>query len=286
MTSDVTVRLDRVQIVSSALPGDSPPKTLRGFKRTRDCFVRRQTTTSTYARARHYRSLANGTRIYWQYRRLKSWLMPWKVTIVSDDLSGLSRDEIERVLNYCRFHRLLLVEVAIDFSPSTGVNRRFIRSHAVFGKSHRDPREGISDLYYGSRKSDKLVRCYEKPEVGAYRVELELHSGFLGRNSISQLDDLVRIPVLVCPKHFQLVDLDWNQLRRHLEKKIGDRSDSIIAAAQRRTPSILRLKRYLRRKSIFNVHRFLVPRTINKDVSRALNKWIRKFNEEPWAYTN
>ena len=142
------------------------------------------------------------------------------------------------------------------------------------------------DLYYGSRKSDKLVRCYKKREVGAYRVELELHSGLLRRHGIVELDDLVRLPALLCPKHVQLVDFDWNQLRRYLLTKIGDRSDGVVAAARRRRASLLRLQRYLRRKGVFNTHRFLVPRPINKDVRRALNEWIRRFNrEEPWGDT-
>ncbi len=280
--SEIAVRLDRIQLL--AWPGREPPK-MHGFVLKWDHWVRRQTTVCTYARSRCSQSLTNDAKVFWQYQPLKGWLKPWKISIVSDDLRGLSRHEIERVLKHCQFYRLLLVEVAIDFCPSTGVNRQFIRSHAVFGKSHRCARRKKHELYYGSRKSDKLVRCYEKLEVGAYRVELELHSGLLGRHSISVPDDLVRLPELV-PKHFQLVDLDWNQLRRYLAKKIGDRSDGVIAAARRRTTSILRLQRYLRRKGVFNTHRFLVTRTINKDVSRALNKWIRKFNsEEPWADT-
>jgi hypothetical protein len=134
--SGTTVRLDRLQLASWALKRWKPPQ-LDGFKITRDSFVRRQTTTSTYARCRQYQSLNNDTKVYWQYDRQKGWLVPWKITIVSDDVSGLTRNEIEKVLKYCQFYRLLLVEVAIDFRPSTGVNRIFIRSHAVFGKSHR-----------------------------------------------------------------------------------------------------------------------------------------------------
>jgi hypothetical protein len=133
------------------------------------------------------------------------------------------------------------------------------------------------DLYYGSRKSAKLVRCYKKREVGAYRVELELHSGLLRGNGISVLDDLVRIPELVSPKHLYMVDLDWNRLRRHLVNKIGDGCDGVMAGAQRRKESILRLHAYLRRKGIVNTHRFLVPHAINTDVSRALREWVRHF---------
>src|SRR6266478_5655141 len=131
---DVTVRLDRVQLVSWAPQGRKPPE-LKGFAIGWDSFVRRQTTTSTYARCREYKSLANGAKIYWQYCRQKGWLKEWKITIIADDERGLCRDEIENVLSHCRFYRFLLVELAIDFHPSIGVNRRFVRRHAVFGKS-------------------------------------------------------------------------------------------------------------------------------------------------------
>jgi len=143
------------------------------------------------------------------------------------------------------------------------------------------------DFYYGSRKSDKFVRCYKKREVGAYRVEVEAHSGLLRRQRIFGLDDLVRLPEVLCPKHLQFVDLDWNHLGRHLAKKIGDRSDGVLAGARRRRTSILWLQRYLRRKGVLNTHRFLVRRAINKDVTRALKRWARGFDsEEPWANTN
>jgi hypothetical protein len=142
------------------------------------------------------------------------------------------------------------------------------------------------DLYYGSRKSDKFVRCYKKPEVAAYRVELEAHSGLLRHHDISVIDDLMRLPEVVCPKHFQLVELDWNRLKQHLARKLKDKSGSVLAGARRRRTSILRLQRYLRRKGVVNTHRLLGPLGMNTDISRALSKWIRKFNsEEPWANT-
>jgi hypothetical protein len=132
----IKVRLDRIQVLAQA-PTDKKPPLLEGYVIARDCFVRCQTTTTTYARCRHYNSLTNDSKIYWQYMRQKGWLKPWKITIVADDKTGLYRDEIERVLRHCRSYQLLTVEIAIDFSPSTGVNKQFIRRHAVFGKSRR-----------------------------------------------------------------------------------------------------------------------------------------------------
>jgi hypothetical protein len=132
----IVVRLDRVQILSWAPLGRKPPL-LDGFKLVRDSFVRRQTSTGTYARCRQYQSTTNDAKIYWQYARLKGWLKPWKITLVGDDECGLSYEEVARVLKHCRDYAFLTVEVAIDFAPSTGVKRQFIRQHAAFGKSRR-----------------------------------------------------------------------------------------------------------------------------------------------------
>ena len=131
-----TIRLDRVQLVSWAPRGKKPPQ-LDDFKTTRDSFVRRQTTTGTYARCRQYKGLASEAKIYWQYERLKGWLKPWKITIVADDKSGLSYEQIHHVLKYCRYYRFLIVEIAIDFQPSAGIDKNFVRRHGVFGKSRR-----------------------------------------------------------------------------------------------------------------------------------------------------
>jgi hypothetical protein len=133
---DVTIKIDRVQIVSWAPQGRKPPR-LKGFKVTRDSFVRSQTTILTYERCRHYHSDENDTKVYWQYFRRSMFLKPWKVTIVADDKTGLSFDEIDTVLGHCSFWRFLIIEVAIDFSPATGVDRNFVRRHAIFGKSRR-----------------------------------------------------------------------------------------------------------------------------------------------------
>jgi hypothetical protein len=132
----IKVRLDRVQLLSWAPRGRKPPK-LKGYKVVRDSFVRCQTTTQTYARCRHYQSMTNDMKIYWQHCPQKPWLKPWKLTIVADDRSGLSYEEVEKILKHCRHYRFLIVEIAVDFCPSVGVNRGFVRQHAIFGKSRR-----------------------------------------------------------------------------------------------------------------------------------------------------
>jgi hypothetical protein len=131
-------------------------------------------------------------------------------------------------------------------------------------------------LYFGARKSDKLVRCYPKPGLG-YRVELECHSNLLRRNRIRTLDDFVCLPEMIQPKHLQFVDIDWNKLKRHLSKHLGGRADAVLAKARSRATSARRVARYLRKEGISNPHRLLVSLAINKEVSRAFNRWERHF---------
>src|ERR1035437_4832991 len=131
--------------------------------------------------------------------------------------------------------------------------------------------------YWGGRKCDKFVRCYEKPEVASYRVEVELHSQLLRREHISTLEDFDGLQGAIYPRHFRSVDVDWPRLERHVARKLGGHSQAIIAGAQHRRSSLSRLRRYLRRNGITNFHRFLVPHAINKRIDRSFTRWIRQF---------
>lgn len=134
-------------------------------------------------------------------------------------------------------------------------------------------------LYYGSRKAGKLVRCYQKDGLEVFRVEVELHASLLRRNDISTLDDFLCLPDVIFPKHFQLVDLDWNRLKQYLAKNLAEEGARVNAGARSRAASLGRLRRYLSSKGVVNVHRFLVPLALNEKVSRALNRWARHFKK-------
>ncbi len=280
----INAQLDRVQILSWAPRGRRPPL-LKNYKIVRDSFVRCQTTTATYARSRQYQSITDDTKIFWQYQRLKGWLKPWKITIVADDKTGLFYEQVQHVLKHCRYYRFLIVEIAVDFRPSAGIDKRFVREHGNFGKSRRlAKRRKTKAVKYGSRKTGKFVRCYPKKTLGVFRVELELHSRLL--RDISTLDDFLYLPDAVYPKHLQFVEFDWSRLEQFLRTRLPGECSRIIAGARRRSPSLQRVRRYLSRNGVVNIHRFLVPLAMNKEVSRALNRWARHFKKESlWAST-
>jgi hypothetical protein len=141
-------------------------------------------------------------------------------------------------------------------------------------------------LRYGGRKTGKLVRCYQKRELGVFRVEVEAHSGILRRNDISTLDDFLYLPEVVYPAHLQFVEFDWGRLEQHLNTRSSIEGRRIMAGAKRRAASLRRVRRYLNRKGIVNVHRFLVPLAINAKVSLALNRWARHFKKGPLWVTS
>jgi hypothetical protein len=138
----------------------------------------------------------------------------------------------------------------------------------------------LARLRYGGRKSGKLVRCYWKKSNDAYRVEVELHSSLLNQHGIREVRDLVNAARMIYPWHLRFAELDWKKLGLHLAKKKGENAQSILAGARRRAKSMRRVTRYLRRKGIQNVHRFLVPLAINDKIERALKKWALQFEKE------
>jgi hypothetical protein len=276
--TSICIRLDRVIVCSEASEDPSPPR-IPGFRVRSDFCSRPGSTNRTYDRVRIFRSRTSGTEAYWQYRRRKAWLKPWRITVVGDEKRGLIREEAKRILRYCRDYKFVLVELALDFSPRTGVDQMFVKQHAVFGKSRRRwDRGGPDQLRFGTRRSGKLVRCYWKKEVDAYRVELELHSGLLRTRHVNQLDDLPKAAVAIFPRHLRFAEVSWTCLEQHLSRRYGSSTPEILLQAKRKSRGSLHsASRYLRRKGVRNVHRFFRLLSVNQLVENALHDWAKNF---------
>jgi len=50
-----------------------------------------------------------------------------------------------------------------------------------------------------------------------------------------------------------------------------------MAGVEQRAASLSRVRAYLRRKGIANIHRFLLPLRINDEINRALARWSVRF---------
>jgi hypothetical protein len=134
-------------------------------------------------------------------------------------------------------------------------------------------------IHYGSRKGPKLVRIYNKEELGVFRIEGEFHSPFLRRHGVEAEQDISVVADKFYPAHIRFVEIDWKRLRRHLRTKFGkQRTEELLKSARKRESSIRRVTHYLRRKGVLNVHRFYRPLAINEEIKRALKKWSLDFD--------
>jgi hypothetical protein len=282
------VRLDRLRSDSWSKRGALVPK-VKNFEIVRDIKLRwRDGKPPIYARVRELLSKHSATRAFWQYQRRKAWVKQWRVTLIADDLRGITAREAWTFFKHFRFPKLLLFELALDFHPSSGVDADFIRQHALFGKSRfRPDRGGAGQLRYGSRFSGKMVRCYQKNSVDAYRVEVELHSSLLPRPRRNNLREIIdsrwteigNAGFSIVPGHCRFVKLRFKALGRHLRQRFGERGDVLLEHTRAlSTQSLHSALGYLRRKGIHNPHRFLQPLArINTVIEEAIGAWAADF---------
>jgi hypothetical protein len=275
------VKLDRLQLVGAPrVPLRNPPQPA-GYKIASDKFVRCQTTTSTYARCRTMLHERSGTQVFWQYQRCKGWLDPWKVTFVANDFKGLERDVILPISEQFKTYRPILVEIAFDFDATSPVDELFVQQYGQFGKSRQTVTERAEHLRYGTRKSAKLVRCYEKTELSVYRVELELHSSFLQKHQVTSIENLQKLHHVLLPKHICFCQAKWHKLKRYLVRRFGRTTgDFLWSECRRKRERMASFKTYLRGQGVPNVQRFTKPRKINKEIRRALKRWERRWKGE------
>ena len=272
------IRLDRITVsVPEGLPKGLPE--LEGFKLVKDTLVRQSGAIRTYDRARWYRSEENACKVSISYQKVAPWLPVYKVTIYADDQTGITLDELKRVLVGFPDHRISLLEIAFDFHPDTPVNEAFVLRHMRFGKSQRQKTlKGPGRLRFGSRQSPKLVRCYWKPEIQRYRVELELHGSLLRNLAIRNVVNLPEVATRLCPAHICFERIDWDRLEAYLSRrygKIGGERRSEEAREQAKI-SRSRARKFLS-ASVYNPHRFFQATVRNRTVQDALQRWADGF---------
>jgi hypothetical protein len=279
----VTLNLDRIQLIAKpVVTGDKPPVP-HGYRVVAEKRTPRQTTIKTYALRTELVNECTGTRLFIQHDPQQPFLAPIKITIVPEDGAGFHYSDLMPIVAVCRDYRLVTLEMAFDCHPDARIDHEYVRRHARFGKSRgRDDRGGPDQLRYGARHSGKLVRCYQKAKLGAYRVELELHSQLLRQHGIRRIENLDKAQ-FVFPGHIRFVTPSWKRLFRFLNRKFGaQRAEAILSAAKRHAPSLPCLCAYLRSKGICNVHRFFDDTRINREVNRALQEWARSFFEKEY----
>jgi hypothetical protein len=207
------------------------------------------------------------------------WLKSCIVTVIGDDELGITPEDLERIAAQFFNVRLCLVELALDFDRESGMDGRYVRSFGRFGKSRlRDDRGGQEQERFGSRGSMKMVRCYPKSQLNAYRVELEIHSGLLRRFGIKKCED-VYMATKVFPSHVDFVGVRWGRLARSLARRFGSKGAGILREGRRRRDevSLRAALRFLSQQGVPNPHRFLKRLKINDAIQVALRLWAERF---------
>jgi hypothetical protein len=266
------VKIDRI-IISASHPTSTPPA-FYGFRIVSDKFIRCQGRVKTYLRGRAHRNSKTGTQINLGYQSVLPGLDPFTLTVIANDSRGLSYREIEQIIRAFETYQLTLVEVALDFPPESHLDADYVRRHALFGKTRpRTSRRYPGKLRYGGRRSDKLVRCYFKKQIGCFRVELELHANLLRRFGIVRLEDLKKLPGLLHPRHIKFARVNWQKLNKHLSHQHASGMQGAQPGVVP-TASIHKTLGFLRKcAGVKNAHRFLLSMRVNRRILRALKHW-------------
>jgi hypothetical protein len=274
-------RLDR--LIFTAVPRDKAGiKNVPGFKRVSDFIPQPQGKVRTYSRVSKFRSTTSSCQIVVQYDPQLPWLAPSRITIIGDDATGITLEDIEGVISQCHHHTLTLVELAVDFPLGNGIDRNFVRRYGRFGKSRlRQDRGGPEALRYGGRACPKLIRAYLKQSLGVFRVEAEVHRALLRKWGARKVGDLGAVATKLVPAHLKFACVRWKKLDIYLAKKFGQDGNRIGEETRRRADSSLRAAtRYLAKNGVPNPHRFLGSLRINRDVRDALKRWALWFSPD------
>ncbi len=272
------LRLDRVLFDAESSTGRPP--LLPGYRRQLDHFVRPQGAMPAYQRLQKLENRKTGSVVGVQYHCLLPWLRGVKVTLTAGDSNELSRAELEEVFKAFERPLLLQFELAFDFSLSSGVDRRIVRAHGHFGKSRPVGGNLYATLNYGTHDSPSFVRCYDKPELQCYRVEIQLHSSWLRGKNIQKPSDICRAAEMIVRSRFRFVQFDFDRLHSHLSRTKGMHdADAIVEQVRSRSHALHRALSYLRKNArVQNGHRFLKPvGHFNGEIRSAFCDWKRRW---------
>jgi hypothetical protein len=215
---------------------------------------------------------------------LDRWLPPYRLQMYADDQVGLVADEVMSILEVIPGATLILVELAVDFSPLTGVNAKYVRERGVFGRSQRDLSKNPYGDWWGARKACKRTKSYFKQPVGGHRVELRIRSAFLHEHDIYSIFDFHRFAELIPRQHIFFGRLDEDRLIGWLrrERYTGAEIIGILREVVKREGCLTDVLKYLSVEvGLKNTRRLLLPLRPNKFVRDALRELVRKWPAAP-----
>lgn len=214
----------------------------------------------------------------------ESWLAPYHVSVFADDRLGLSTSDLFPIREIMEKAKLTIVELAIDFSTATEVDRQFVRRYGVFGKSKREVPSTNPDVdRWGAKGSGKRVKSYSKHVIAAHRVEFRMRGRFLRPHGIRDLFDLWKFVGLLPEHHVLFAQIDEQKLIAHLRKvrrlkEVLGILKNVIHLEGDLTAQLSFLRRNVGLK---NARRFLSPLPVNHDIHEAFKAWRGLWRTKP-----
>jgi hypothetical protein len=199
-----------------------------------------------------------------------------KVRLIAGNTHAITAQEIETLWHLFPQCRVLILELAFDFVPSAGIDRRYARKYCKFGKSRRLKRRGLGKtLYWGERKSSKLVRAYFKKLLGVFRIELQLNPRLIRNLRLEDFRSIDKLHDLLLPRHFEFVKIDWAAIGRYCAE--NDLGIGAIDIAKEKKTLHAQMDSLRRTTRIENLYRFLKPLKTNQLVRDAIQKFVKQY---------
>jgi len=273
-----TLRVDRV-VLTSGVDIRFPLSVLTGFSTVSDHAlknVNRPRFALPYGRVREMVNAHSRTKLFINYNPRFRQLPGLRVTAVPEDASGMQRNELEEIVSAFAPDEfpeggLRVVEVAVDFIGGA-MTAELVRRHAKFGKCRARPNVRFPHaVWYGVPSSDHFLRCYPKPAVGGFRVELQCNRQFLLKHQVRSAADIVRLPPLLIGL-LRFCRMDWVRLSACVRRR-PRYAEQILQKARERENYLNELLRFLRVVKIWNPERFLIPLPLNEEMERAVGRW-------------
>jgi hypothetical protein len=160
------------------------------------------------------------------------------------------------------------------------MNAKFVRQHLRSGKSRMRPnRRFPKAAWFGAPKSAQFLRCYPKPPVRGFRLEVQFNRGAIENNGLDDLDAWSRLPEVVA-RYVAFYRMDWTRLTAYVRRHFRRDPEAVLQKARGLRGNLDQLLRLLRRVGVSNPAGFLRPMPVNEDIAQALAKWKRQWKRD------
>jgi hypothetical protein len=237
-----------------------------------------------YARAHWFRSKTSTMKFCIHSEPLDYWLAPYRLTLYADDQSGLLPTELFSILEVMPKATLLMVELAFDFSPLTGVTGEFVRRYGIFGKAHRDRKtKNRSGMWWGAKKGGKRIKSYFKEPVFGHRVEFRMGMRFLKARGVETVFDFWKFEQALPKKYIWFARLDQRRMMRQLAlHHTVEEALRFLRLVNAKDGDLEAQMTILRRDAgLENTRRLVVPLRTNQLVREALRDWAKAWPKTP-----